>query len=126
MTERVLRRKVRHRLVAIPHAQKLIGNVVANCRYHGIRRHCYYQWRRRYEELGEEGLRENSSVHLSSPNQTSADVVGKNVYSRSHCHFGPRKMSMYLKRYPDVTISPSGIWLILNKPGMCRLSSSQH
>jgi hypothetical protein len=30
------------------------------------------------------------------------DVVGKILYRRQHCHFGPTKIAMYLKRYHDV------------------------
>jgi hypothetical protein len=64
-------------------------------------------------------------VPLTSPNQTSADVVGKIIYLRQHYHFGPHKISMYLKRYHDVTISPSGVWQIPNKLNMSRLPRSR-
>ncbi|MCU1557829.1 MAG: transposase [Microbacteriaceae bacterium] len=40
-------------------------------------------------------------------------------------HFGPQKIAMYVKPYHDLTISPSGIWRILNKVGMGRLPASQ-
>jgi len=36
---------------------------------------------------------------LVSPNATSTDVVGKILYLRQNYHFGPAKISMYLKRY---------------------------
>jgi len=32
---------------------------------------------------------------------------------------------MYLRRYHDITISPSGVWNILRRLGMSRLPSSQ-
>jgi hypothetical protein len=35
-------------------------------------------------------------------------VVGKTLYLRQHYHFGPQKISMYLKRYHDIEISNSG------------------
>jgi hypothetical protein len=35
-------------------------------------------------------------------------VVGKIIYVRQHYHFGPHKIAMYLKRYHDIQISPSG------------------
>ncbi len=125
MTEREQQRKVKHRLAVIRHAQEVTGNVAATCRYYGISRQCYYKWLRRYEEKGEEGLRDGSSAPLSSPNQTPVDVVAKVVYLRQNYHFGPHKISMYLQRYHDVTLSPSGIWRILNKLGMSRLPASQ-
>ncbi|MFZ4843663.1 integrase core domain-containing protein [Mycetocola saprophilus] len=33
---------------------------------------------------------------------------------------------MYLQRYHEVTLSPSGIWRILNKVGMSKFPASQH
>jgi hypothetical protein len=33
------------------------------------------------------------------PNATKPEVIGKIVYLRKHYHFGPHKISMYLKRY---------------------------
>jgi hypothetical protein len=41
--------------------------------------------------------------------QTSTEVVGKIIYLRSNYHFGPQKIAMYLRRYHDVEISPSGV-----------------
>lgn len=60
-----------------------------------------------------------------SPNATKAEVVGKIIYLRRSYHFGPHKIAMYLKRYHDVQISPSGIWRILKRLEMSRLPASQ-
>ena len=62
---------------------------------------------------------------LHSPNATKTEVVGKIIYLRQHYHFGPQKISMYLKRYHDVEISPSGVWRILKRLDMNRLPASQ-
>jgi hypothetical protein len=35
-------------------------------------------------------------------------VVGKRNYLRQHDHFGPARIAMYLERYHEVQISPSG------------------
>lgn len=43
-----------------------------------------------------------------SPNATKTGVVGKIIYLRRTYHFGPHKIAMYLKRYHDIEISPSG------------------
>ena len=47
------------------------------------------------------------------------------MYLRQTYHFGPHKIAMYLKRYHDINISPSGVWRILKRLGMNRLPSSQ-
>ena len=60
-----------------------------------------------------------------SPNATEAEVVGKVVYLRQSYHFGPHKIAMYLKRYHDVQISPSGVWRILKRRHRGRTSSDE-
>ena len=103
MDEREQQRKIRHRLAVLRHAEEVTGNVAATCRYYGISRPTFYKWLRRYEEFGEEGLRDRSSRPRTCPHQTDAEIVGKIVYLRQHYHFGPAKISMYLARYHDVS-----------------------
>jgi transposase InsO family protein len=125
LTERELERRARHRLAIIRHAQEVTHNVSRTCRYYGITRQAYYKWLRRYEAGGLEALRDGSSRPHSSPRTTRADVVGKIVYLRRTYHFGPHKITMYLARYHDITISPSGVWRILKRLDMSRLPASQ-
>jgi len=125
VTEQELVRGAARRLAIIRHAQGVTGNVSLTCRYFGITRQAYYIWLRRYEEQGLEGLRERSRRPRTSPNATKAEVVGKIVYLGRNYHFGPHKISMYLKRYHDVEVSPSGVWRILRRLDMSRLPASQ-
>lgn len=125
MTEQMQRRVVAHRLAVLRHASEVAGNVSHTCRYYGISRNTFYKWLRRYEEQGEQGLRDRSSCPRRSPRATSAEVVGKIMYLRQSYHFGPQKIAMYLKRYHEVTISPSGVWRVLHRLGLNRLPSSQ-
>jgi transposase len=125
MDDREQQRKIRHRLAVLRHAEEVTGNVAATCRYYGISRQCFYKWRNRYEEFGEEGLRDGSSKPLRSPNATSTEIVGKIIYLRQNYHFGPQKISMYLARYHEVTVSPSSVWRILKRLDLNRLPASQ-
>jgi hypothetical protein len=77
-------RKIRHRLAVLRHAEEATGNVSATCRYYS--RPTFSVWLRRYEELGEDGLRDASSKPLHSPNATRTEVVGQstNAGHRSH------------------------------------------
>ncbi len=125
MTERELCRNAARRLAIIRHAQEVSGNVALTCRYYGITRQCYYVWLRRYEELGLDGLRDRSSRPHLSPSATRAEIVGRIIYLRQHYHFGPHKIAMYLKRYHEIGISPSGVWRILRRLEMSRLPTSQ-
>lgn len=77
------------------------------------------------EEGGLEGLRDRSSRPHVSPTATRVEVVGKIIYLRQTYHFGPHKIVMYLKRYHDLELSPSGEWRILKRLDMSRLPSSQ-
>ena len=52
-------------------------------------RQVFYKWQRRYEELGEAGLRDGSSRPLHSPNATDPEIVRKVIYLRRSYHFGP-------------------------------------
>jgi transposase len=125
MTEHELARGAARRLAIIRHAQEVTGNVSMTCRYYGITRQAYYIWLRRYEQGGVAALRDRSRRPHTSPNATKSEVVGKIVYLRKHYHFGPHKIAMYLKRYHDVQVSPSGVWRILKRLDMNRLPASQ-
>ena len=123
MTEQEISRRAARRLAIIRHAQEVTGNVALTCRYYGVSRQVFYIWLRRYEQLGLEGLRDRSRRSLVSPTATKAEVVGKILYLRQNCHFGPARISMYLKRYHDVAISASGVWRILVRAKLNRLPS---
>ena len=125
MSTTALDRQVRRRLAILLHAEEVTGNVAMTCRYYGITRQSFYVWKRRYDELGEDGLKDRSRRPKTCPNATHVDVVGKIIYLRQNYHFGPAKISMYLKRYHDVDISSSGVWRILKRLEFNRLPSSQ-
>ena len=125
MTEQQLLRIARRRLAILRHAEEITGNVSLTCRYYGISRQCFYTWRRRYDAHGLDGLRDRSHRPLVSPNATRTEVVGKIIYLRQHYHFGPAKIAMYLKRYHDIQLSPSGVWRILKRLELNRLPASQ-
>src|SRR5512132_3185810 len=95
MSEAQLPREVRRRLAIIRHAEEVTGNVALTCRYYGISRQCYYQWYRRYQAGGVDGLRDRSKRPLVSPRATHVEVVGKILYLRQTYHFGPAKIAMY-------------------------------
>ena len=121
MTDKELDRNAARRLAIIKHAQEVTGNVAMTCRYYGISRQVFYRWYRRYQEEGLAGLRDRSTRPLTCPHETPAEVVAKIIYLRQNYHFGPAKISMYLKRYHDIQISQSGVWRILQRVDLSRL-----
>ena len=108
---------VRRKLAVLHHVEEVSGNVALSCRYFGISRQLYYTWLRRYQAEGVEGLRDRSWRPKTSPHATHTEVVEKIIHLRRNYHFGPMKISMYLKRYHDVVVSSSGVWRILETPG---------
>jgi transposase len=125
VTEQQLLRMAKRRLAILRHAEEITGNVSLTCRYYGISRQVFYKWRRRYDRHGLDGLRDRSSRPRVCPNKTRTEVVGKISYLRQHDHFGPARIAMYLKRYHDIQLSPSGVWRILKRLGLNRLPASQ-
>jgi transposase-like protein len=65
-------RQVRRRLAILRHAEEVTGNVSMTCRYYGITRQSFYVWKRRYEELGTDGLKDRSRRPKKSPNATTS------------------------------------------------------
>jgi transposase len=115
VNERQLDKNAARRLAIIRHAREVTGNVALTCRYYGISRQIFYVWYRRYETEGPAGLRDRSTRPAHCPHETPAEVVEKIIYLRQNYHFGPAKISMYLKRYHDIEISNSGVWRILKR-----------
>ena len=125
MTEKELARGAADRLAILRHAEEVSGNVAKTCRYYGIPRRPSTKWARRYRKEGVDGLRDRSRRPLSSPRATNIEVVGKVIHLRQNYHFGPQKISMYVKRYYDVNLSPSGVWRILKRLDMNKLPTSR-
>jgi len=118
-------RNQKWRLGVLKHFEEVTHNVSKTCRYFGISRNAYYKWRRRYVELGEDGLLDRSRRPLHSPRSTNTEILAKIIYLRQTYHFGPWKIMVYLERYHDIHISSSGIWRILHKLQMSRLPVNQ-
>ncbi|MFN2518585.1 MAG: helix-turn-helix domain-containing protein [Jatrophihabitantaceae bacterium] len=125
MSEITLPREVRHRVAILQHAEEVTGNIAMTCRYYGISRQLFYKWRKRFDHEGIDGLRDRSRRPHHSPQAIHVDVVGKILYLRQNYHFGPAKISMYLKRYHDVEVCQSGVWRILKRVGLNQLPASQ-
>lgn len=124
MTERELDRRVARRLAIFRYHED--GHSVAlTCRRYGIARETYYKWQRRYRALGVEGLRDRSTKPYHCPFAISPEAIDKIIYLRQNYHFGPLKLSMYLKRHHQLEISVSGVWRVLRRHHLNRLPSSQ-
>jgi len=112
--------EIRRKLKILNYAKE-IGNVSKTCRYWGVSRDTFYRWKRDYRAKGEKGLI-NSKPCPANPNVRVAPIIEEKIlYLRKNYHFGQAKISWYLKRYHDLTVSISGVYSVLCRHGLNRL-----
>src|SRR4028118_1171546 len=124
MTEQHQQRVQNWRLKVLRHAEST-GNVAKTCRYYGISRTLFYQWRKRYKAEGLDGLRDRSHTPHRFHNATPAEIVQKILHLRQHYHFGPWRIHTYLLRYHRIKIGKSTVFHILQRHGLSRLPRYQ-
>ena len=69
-------REIRRKKRVLEYAER-IGNINKACRYFGVARSSFYEWRDRYRELGDEGLKSRRCCPHKHPNKTPDEVVEK-------------------------------------------------
>jgi len=104
---------------------KEIGNVSKACRYFGISRETFYEWKRSFEKNGVEGLinKKPGLVPGSCPWRIQGEVEEKILYLRKTYHFGPQRISWYLERYHGIKVA--GIYSVLKRNGLNRLPATE-
>jgi transposase InsO family protein len=118
-------RLVNWRSKVLQHARDVTGNVAQTCRHFGLSRQAFYKWKRRFDEHGDTGLADRSRRPLRSPQATPPEVVSKVLYLRQNFHFGPRKISDYLKRFHSFSVAGASVHRILKSHGLNRLPANQ-
>jgi hypothetical protein len=107
----------RHRLSVLELAQAL-GNVSTACRQRGMTRTQFYDYKRRFELQGLEGLKDLPPIHKSHSQTTSLEVVEQIVaLSLEHPAWGCVRLSEHLK-LQGISVSSPTIQNILIKHGM--------
>lgn len=68
-------------------------------------------------------------IDLPSPQHCpfaiSQEAIDKIIYLRQNYHFGPYKLSMYLKRFHQLELSISGVWRVLQRHRLNRQPTSR-
>lgn len=107
----------RQRLSVLELAEAL-GNVSEACRRRGISRTQFYEYKRRFQTHGIEGLKDLPPVHKSHPMATPEEVQEKIVtLSLSRPAWGCNRISDQLK-LEGVSVSAPTVQNILNKEGL--------
>jgi len=113
-------RELNRRLRILKHARDT-GNVALTCRYFGIGRATFYQWKSRFDKEGITGLQRRKPVGKRWPNQLSEEVVEKILHLRKKYHLGPERIMWYLERYHGIKVSCSSVYRTLVRNGVGRL-----
>jgi transposase len=111
---------ISRKLRVLNHA-KQSGNVSATCRYFGISREAFYQWKRAYAAKGEAGLINSKPCPENPKLRTPKQTEEKILHLRRTYHLGPLHIAWYLKRCHDITISGGGVRNVLLRHGLNRL-----
>jgi transposase InsO family protein len=118
-------RLVNWRSKVLQHARDVTGNVALTCRHFGLSRKTFYKWKKRFEGGGDANLADQSRRPLRSPRATPPEVTSKILYLRQNYHFGPAKISAYLKRFHNLSVAASSVHRILGNHGLSRLPANQ-
>lgn len=107
----------RHRLSVLQLAEAL-NNVSAACRQRGMARTQFYEYKRRFELQGVEGLKDLPPVHKTHPQTTPEEVVEQVLaLSLKHPAWGCVRLADHL-RLQGTSISSPTVQSILIKHGM--------
>ncbi len=109
------------RLRWIEHYEKVSKKVLPTCRYFGITRTTFYRWYHRYLQFGVEGLKSKSSRPHKICYQIPKDVVATILMLRQQRHYGPTRMSYYIKQKYNWFVSKTTIHKLYKEHGINRL-----
>jgi transposase InsO family protein len=113
-------RDIQKKLRVLDHAQQT-RNVSKTCRYFGISRQTFYEWRKNFKERGEAGLINGKPCPHNITLRTPPHIEEQILYLRKRYHLGQVRISWYLQRYHEIRISPAGVYCVLKRNGLNRL-----
>ncbi len=110
--------KLAHQRLSVLELAEALDNVSEACRRRGISRTQFYEYKRRFQTHGIEGLKDLPPVHKSHPMTTPEEVQEKIVIlSLAHPAWGCNRISDQLKLEGTAVSAPT-VQSILNKNGL--------
>jgi len=110
--------KIAEQRLSVLELAKALGNVSAACKQRGMSRTQFYEYKRRFQTHGIEGLVDLPPVHYSHPNTTAPEVERRILdLSLEHPAWGCNRLSDTLK-LEGIQISAITIQKILNRNEM--------
>ena len=100
--------------------------VSRTCRFFGISRTLFYEWRRRYQRDGLEGLRPRLPGPRVSPFRTPPHIEALVLRVRQDRQYGVPRLRLFLRRYHAVSLSMPTIRRILREHHVPRVSQKRY
>lgn len=119
-------RRAKARLRMIQHYEQVTRNVSQTCRFFGISRNQFYCWVRRYRKAGLAGLRDRSRRPHRSPHRIPPQIEALILRLRQERQYGVVRLSLFLRRYYQVYVSPPTIYRVLKEHRMPRVSLKRY
>jgi transposase InsO family protein len=120
------RRRALARLRMIQHYEEVTRNVSKTCRFFGISRGQFYRWLRRFQQEGAPGLQDRPRRPRTCPHRTPPHVEALVLRVRQERQYGVVRLSLFLRRYHQVRISPPTIYRILKAHRIPRVSLKRY
>ena len=110
--------KLAHRRLRVLQLAETLGNISKACRRMSMDRTSFYEYKRRYQTHGIEGLKDLPPIHLTHPQTTPPEIVERILeLALKHPRWGCYKISDLLKVEGNYVSGPT-IQNILNKNGL--------
>lgn len=110
--------KVARQRLSVLEMAETLGNISEACRRGGMDRTSFYEWKRRFQTHGLEGLKDMPPIPRSQPNQTTPENEAKIIEcSLTHPSWGCVKLSDFLK-LQGVSVSSPTVQKILIRNGL--------
>ena len=116
--------RLKRKLAALAHAAAG-KNVSRTCRFFGISRDTFYEWRKAYRSGGEAGLLPRQRGPWTPPRNRFSEALQSQILDlRRNFNFGPQRIAWYLQRYHGIRVSTGGVYCTLRRHGVNVLPTS--
>ena len=88
----------------------------------GVARSAFYLWKQAYETYGDEGLVKKMPCPVYLKDRTTPEIVEIVLCLRRAYQRGPIRIVWYLERYHGMKFSDAGVYRVLRRNGLNRLS----
>ena len=96
-------------------------SVKQGCQELDVPKSTYYDWKKAFDQYGQEGLIRKKPKARSHPKQLSPDAIEKILYLRKSFFMGSQRIKWYLERYHGITTSESTVYRTLVRHNMGKM-----